>query len=159
MTAVHGKPDTSFREQTRTIVRDCLLPSNSATKGDDTATFVATCVADVQTRNHDEFDQMCFQLDTSPTSVQPRVVQIFHETFHNGINWGRVIAFLAFMKHFSADCEKRQLYGAVESICEWSGDLITSQLEPWIRAEGGWVKHFQQMCMCVVHRISSVGCN
>lgn len=142
MTAVDGKSETLFREQTRTIVR-ASLRSYSTTKGDDTATFVATCVADIRTCNHDEFDQMCLQLDASPTSVQPRVVQIFRETFNDGINWGRIVAFLAFMSHFSADCEKKQLYGSVESICEWSVDLITSHLENWIRAEGGWVKRFQ----------------
>ena len=149
MTAVDRKAEALFRRETLVIVRASL--SNNCT-GKHTETFVATQVADLQKRNYDEFEQMCLKLDASPTNVQPRVVQIFHEIFSDGITWGRIIAFLAFMKHFSADCEKRQLHGAVESICEWSVDLISANLEQWIQQEGGWVKRkCNDLCVCIVH--------
>lgn len=157
MTAVNGKPETSFRKETRTIVRASLR--SNCTEINGIATFVATSVADLQKRNCDEFDQMCLRLDASPTNVQPRVVQIFHEIFSDGITWGRIIAFLGFMKHFAADCEKRQLYGAVDSISEWSVDLISTNLELWIHQEGGWVKRLQQLCMYVVYILFLVGCH
>ena len=73
----------------------------------------------------------------------------FHDversTFSDGINWGRVIAFLAFSVSFAAYVSSRGISGGAGSVLGWTSQVLNTTLLEFIQREGGWVS---RVCVC-----------
>lgn len=66
----------------------------------------------------------------------------FHEversTFSDGINWGRVIAFLAFSVSFAAYVSSRGISGGAGSVLGWTSQVLNTTLLEFMQRENGW---------------------
>lgn len=76
-------------------------------------------------------------------------------TFSDGINWGRVIAFLAFSVSFAAYVSSRGIVGGAGSVLGWTSQVLNTTLLEFIQREGGWVSVCVCVCVCVlVHGVN-----
>ena len=63
-----------------------------------------------------------------------------HSLFSDGIiNWGRVVALLAFSGSVAAQCVEKEMPFLVDSVIDWTTTYISTNLASWIHDNGGWV--------------------
>lgn len=86
-----------------------------------------------------ELEKACEELSLTPTEFNAIVVRVWYGLFSDGINWGRIVAFLAFCQHLCTYSRRNGLNFAVESVPPWAAMFVDSQLKDWILAQGGWV--------------------
>lgn len=88
------------------------------------------------------FTNLGEQLHITHENIEVTFVGIANEIFATGINWGRIVAFLAFGGAVATYCATREdLITEVEQIAVWMTDYICENLKDWIeRHGGGWVR-------------------
>jgi len=55
------------------------------------------------------------------------------------INWGRVVALLAFSGSLAAQCVEKEMPFLVNQVIDWTTAYISTHLASWIHDNGGWV--------------------
>lgn len=88
-----------------------------------------------------EFADMVEQLNISADLAYPTFNAVAQELFIDGINWGRIVALIAFGGAIAVECFRRHLEHLVDSIHEWVSTYIQGHLETWITSQGGWVRN------------------
>ncbi|CAI9539706.1 unnamed protein product [Staurois parvus] len=98
-------------------------------------------------RAGDEFSSMYQQdfrhisglLHLTPSTVRLRFAAVVEELFHDGINWGRIVAFFEFGGVMCVESVNREMSPLVDSIVGWMTDYLNRHLQNWIQEQGGWV--------------------
>lgn len=86
------------------------------------------------------FTNLGEQLHITDENIQHIFVGISDEIFVTGINWGRIVAFLAFGGAVATHCAtKEDLKSFVDAVAEWMTEYINANLKQWIEQKGGWV--------------------
>ena len=86
-----------------------------------------------------ELESACEELHLTPVEFNDIVVRVWYGLFNDGINWGRIVAFLAFCQHLCTYSRRNGLHFAIESIPPWAATFVDSELREWILSHGGWV--------------------
>lgn len=87
------------------------------------------------------FTNLGEQLHITHENIEVTFIGIANEIFATGINWGRIVAFLAFGGAVSTYCaSKEDLIAEVDHVAVWMTDYIDENLRDWIEKEGGWVR-------------------
>ncbi|XP_018420175.1 PREDICTED: apoptosis regulator Bcl-2 [Nanorana parkeri] len=97
-------------------------------------------------RAGDEFSSMYQQdfrhisglLHLTPSTVRLRFAAVVEELFHDGINWGRIVAFFEFGGVMCVESVNREMSPLVDSIVGWMTDYLNRHLQNWIQEQGGW---------------------
>ncbi|XP_073487029.1 apoptosis regulator Bcl-2 isoform X1 [Aquarana catesbeiana] len=97
-------------------------------------------------RAGDEFSGMYQQdfrhisglLHLTPSTVRLRFAAVVEELFHDGINWGRIVAFFEFGGVMCVESVNREMSPLVDSIVGWMTDYLNRHLQNWIQEQGGW---------------------
>lgn len=97
-------------------------------------------------RAGDEFSGMYQQdfrhisglLHLTPSTVRLRFAAVVEELFHDGINWGRIVAFFEFGGVMCVESVNREMSPLVDSIVGWMTDYLNRHLQDWIQEQGGW---------------------
>ncbi|KAM9307969.1 apoptosis regulator Bcl-2 [Gastrophryne carolinensis] len=97
-------------------------------------------------RAGDEFSSMYQQdfrhisglLHLTPSTVRLRFAAVVEELFHDGINWGRIVAFFEFGGVMCVESVNREMSPLVDSIVGWMTDYLNQHLQNWIQQQGGW---------------------
>ena len=98
-----------------------------------------------------ELESACEELHLTPTEFNTIIVRVWYSLFSDGINWGRIVAFLAFCQHLCMYSKRNGLHFAIESIPPWAAMFVESELKEWILSQGGWVSERQCQC-CPIGR-------
>nr|XP_033791198.1 apoptosis regulator Bcl-2 isoform X2 [Geotrypetes seraphini] len=89
-----------------------------------------------------DFAHMSEQLHVTPCTARARFAAVADELFRDGVNWGRIVAFLEFGGVLCAESVNREMAPLVESIAGWMTEYLNARLQPWIQEQGGW------LCIC-----------
>jgi hypothetical protein len=99
-------------------------------------------------------DSMIAQLHIDHTTVYPAFVALSKELFRDAVNWGRIVALFAFGGKLAVHCARNgmptqhartthtHIAGMSErviNIAQWVQIFVSTELRPWIDANGGWV--------------------
>lgn len=80
------------------------------------------------------------QLHLNSDNIHAIFFGISDEIFVTGINWGRIVAFLAFGGTVAVHCASdTELCDILNEIPTWMTDYVEGNLRQWIDAHGGWV--------------------
>ncbi|XP_029446166.1 apoptosis regulator Bcl-2 isoform X2 [Rhinatrema bivittatum] len=86
-----------------------------------------------------DFAHMSAQLHVTPCTARARFAAVADELFRDGVNWGRIVAFLEFGGVLCAESVNREMAPLVESIAGWMTEYLDARLQPWIQEQGGWL--------------------
>ncbi|XP_075069062.1 apoptosis regulator Bcl-2 [Mixophyes fleayi] len=97
-------------------------------------------------RAGDEFSNMYQQdfrhisglLHLTPSTVRLRFAAVVEELFHDGVNWGRIVAFFEFGGVMCVESVNREMSPLVDSIAGWMTEYLNRHLQNWIQEQGGW---------------------
>ena len=99
-----------------------------------------TVGSEFEVRYNEVFTNMVNQLHITPDTAQMTYFAIVQELFHDGINWGRVVALFSFSGCLAVHCVQREMPAVVDQILEWTRAFVDNRLNSWINQHGGWVR-------------------
>lgn len=76
--------------------------------------------------------------EVNADNIEEEFHEVARSTFSDGINWGRVIAFLAFSVSFAAYVSSRGISGGAGSVLGWTSQVLNTTLFEFMQREGGW---------------------
>lgn len=87
--------------------------------------------------------EMTKRLRATPLGTeQRRFTAVADELFSDGVNWGRVLAFLEFGAMVCVQCAPDADRSAcAENVARWMAEYLNGPLNGWIQENGGWVRH------------------
>ena len=86
------------------------------------------------------FTNLGDQLHMTSENIQVIFTGIADEIFVTGINWGRIVAFLAFGGSVAVHCANNsELWPFLELLPDWMADYTEQNLRAWVEAHGSWV--------------------
>ncbi|KAJ8010655.1 hypothetical protein DPEC_G00077340 [Dallia pectoralis] len=86
-----------------------------------------------------DFAEMPGQLHITPGTAQRRFTAVIEELFRDGVNWGRIVAFLEFGGTMCVESVNREMTPQVNNIVRWMTEYLNGPLQNWIQENGGWV--------------------
>ena len=96
------------------------------------------------------FTNLGDQLHMTSENIQVIFLGISDEIFVTGINWGRIVAFLAFGGSVAVYCASNsELLQFLDDIPEWMTEYIENNLRVWVQDHGSWVCTCR--CCSIVH--------
>ena len=72
-------------------------------------------------------------------NMQDNFREVERTVFCDGVNWGRIIAFLAFSVSFSAYVSSKGIKGGVQSVFGWTSRVLDRILSDFMSKKNGWV--------------------
>ncbi|CAH2284138.1 apoptosis regulator Bcl-2 [Pelobates cultripes] len=85
-----------------------------------------------------DFRQISGLLHLTPSTVRLRFAAVVEELFHDGVNWGRIVAFFEFGGVMCVESVNREMSPLVDSIVGWMTEYLNRHLQNWIQEQGGW---------------------
>lgn len=79
------------------------------------------------------------QWEVNGDNMEEEFREVERRTFSDDINWGRIIAFLAFSISFASYVSSRGISGGAGSVFAWTNQALNTTLIEFIRKEDGWV--------------------
>nr|XP_041577238.1 bcl-2 homologous antagonist/killer isoform X1 [Taeniopygia guttata] len=94
---------------------------------------------DIYKRYDAEFRTMLESLQPTRDNAYEHFTRIASSLFESGINWGRVIALLAFGYRMAMHVWQRGVSGFLRRIARYVGDfMLQNRIARWIAQQGGW---------------------
>ncbi|XP_067324379.1 bcl-2-like protein 1 [Anolis sagrei] len=84
------------------------------------------------------FSDLTSQLHITLGTAYQSFEQVVNELFHDGVNWGRIVAFFSFGGALCVESVDKEMQGLVGRIASWMTTYLTEHLDPWIQENGGW---------------------
>lgn len=85
-----------------------------------------------------QFSDLGSQLNMSQYNAYPTFNTAVGELFHDGVNWGRIVALFAFSGTLAKKFCQQHMMDLVTSLIDWTSQYLDNQLENWIETHGGW---------------------
>jgi len=86
------------------------------------------------------FRETCGEIFITPNNAQAMFLTSLQSLFSDGIvNWGRIVALLAFSGSLAAQCIEKEMPFLVNQVVDWTAAYISTHLASWINENGGWV--------------------
>uniref|UniRef100_A0A669P0Q7 Bcl-2-like protein 1 n=16 Tax=Phasianidae TaxID=9005 RepID=A0A669P0Q7_PHACC len=85
------------------------------------------------------FSDLTSQLHITPGTAYQSFEQVVNELFHDGVNWGRIVAFFSFGGALCVESVDKEMRVLVGRIVSWMTTYLTDHLDPWIQENGGWL--------------------
>ncbi|XP_039941819.1 bcl-2 homologous antagonist/killer [Hirundo rustica] len=94
---------------------------------------------DIYRRYDGEFHAMLQSLKLTPENAYEHFTKIASSLFESGINWGRVIALLAFGYRMAMHVWESGVGSFLRRIARYLGDfMLHNHIAQWIAQQGGW---------------------
>ncbi|XP_066192038.1 bcl-2 homologous antagonist/killer [Sylvia atricapilla] len=106
---------------------------------------------DIYRRYDAEFRTMLESLQLNPDNAYQHFTKIASSLFDSGINWGRVIALLAFGYRMAIQVWRSGVRGFLSRIAGFVRDfMLHNHIARWIAQQGGWRAVWdREACLCV----------
>eukprot|EP00118_Oscarella_pearsei_P024560 m.306317 g.306317 ORF g.306317 m.306317 type:complete len:208 (+) comp41146_c0_seq1:84-707(+) len=129
------------REKVKELLGDCTSPNPSVSM------VLQEVASKLEDDNEELFGQMCEKLQITTATVYATFVGVVKELFNTGINWGRVVALIAFSGALAIHCAQTDMENKVGKVIDWTALYVVWNLEDWIKNSGGWdgfQRHFHK---------------
>ncbi|XP_014728206.1 PREDICTED: bcl-2 homologous antagonist/killer isoform X2 [Sturnus vulgaris] len=94
---------------------------------------------DIYRRYDADFCTMLAGLQLTPSNVYKHFKEIASSLFESGINWGRVIALLAFGYRMAMHVWQSRVGAFLRQIARYLGEfMLQNSIASWIAQQGGW---------------------
>lgn len=106
-----------------------------------------------------QFDDILYRLQLTDENLEVTYHTVVTEIFRDEVNWGRIVAFLAFSGSFAVHCAQNRMGRRVHDVVQWTESQMHGRLRSWIRERGGWrafVDHFSDGSSLPVVDLSSL---
>ena len=136
----NDEKERRLRQEAHLLARDLVTyrigKASSPVTG--TASTMRRISDELEEKHTTLLNNMCNQLNSQHGSTHTKFVQVADEVFHDGVNWGRIVAVFTFGAKLAEHYERIGAQENVEEVIEWIGSYISS-LSDWIHNHGGWV--------------------
>jgi len=96
------------------------------------------------------FRETCGEIFITPNNAQVSFLASIQSLFSDGVvNWGRVVALLAFSGALAAQCVEKEMPFLVSHVIDWTTAYISTNLASWIHDNGGWVSRLCILSYCL----------
>lgn len=85
-----------------------------------------------------QFDDMMSQLQLTPDTAYQTFRTIVTEIFHDGVNWGRIVALFGLAGRLAVLSSHQEMPRLIESIVDWVSAYVDTNLKQWITDHDGW---------------------
>lgn len=92
-----------------------------------------------------QFEDILNRLDLTDDNLSDTYRVIVREMFIDGVNWGRILAFLVFSGALAVHCARENMASRVGDVIAWTEDDVEKTVSRWVARQGGWkafVDHF-----------------
>ena len=92
-----------------------------------------------------QFEDILSRLGLTNDNLSETYHIIVREMFIDGVNWGRILAFLVFSGSLAVHCAREDMGNRIGDVIEWTEDDIERTVSRWVLEQGGWrafVDHF-----------------
>ena len=92
-----------------------------------------------------QFEDILVRLEVTNENLSETYRVIVKEMFMDGVNWGRILAFLVFSGSLAVHCARENMEGRVSEVITWTEDNVEKTISRWVVQQGGWtafVGHF-----------------
>lgn len=94
--------------------------------------------SEFEQRYEQTFNELCSDLFVTASDAQLKFLTTVQTLFSDGINWGRIVALLAFGGSMAAQCVQKEMPYLVDPITDWVTQYIDRHLMSWIIEHGEW---------------------
>lgn len=120
-------------EDVKSLLGD-YLSSNS-----EASTVLRYVANKLEDDNEALFSQMCVRLQITQATVYGTFVGVVRELFESGVNWGRIVALIAFCEALVVHCARTGMREKAKHVIVWTALYMMNNLSEWMRDNGGWV--------------------
>ena len=145
-----------FRHFARAYVVDQLRKHDFEELATKHATFEEHCCDDSQRMLHHlagnlaeerkrQFEDILNRLQLTSENLSETYRTIVKEMFVDGVNWGRILAFLVFAGSLAVFCARENMGNRVGEVISWTENDVEKTVSKWVIRQGGWaafVDHF-----------------
>lgn len=92
-----------------------------------------------------QFEDILNRLQLDDENLAETYQTIVKEVFIDGINWGRILAFLVFAGSLAVYCAREGMEERISDIISWTENDVEKTISRWMETQGGWsafVDHF-----------------
>ena len=93
----------------------------------------------LEEENEELFSQMCVRLQITQATVYGTFVGVVRELFESGVNWGRIVALVAFCEALVVHCAKTGMKEKAKLVVQWTALYMVNNLSEWMKDNGEWV--------------------
>lgn len=138
--------DLDVTQREGNVDEDASQPLDEENAEDAPVQPVPPALFQTLSRAGDEFSNLYQQdfrhisglLHLTPSTVRLRFAAVVEELFHDGVNWGRIVAFFEFGGVMCVESVNREMSPLVDSIAGWMTEYLNRHLQNWIQEQGGW---------------------
>lgn len=115
---------------------------------------VHSIASQIAEEKEQEFEDILYRLQLSEENLKLTYDTIVREIFRDGINWGRILAFLVFSSALAVFCAQNQMESRVGDVVAWTETEMHTRLREWMIEKGGWkafMEHFDDGSMTIPH--------
>lgn len=94
----------------------------------------------LEDENEELFSQMCVRLHITQATVYGTFVGVVRELFESGVNWGRIVALIAFCEALVVHCARTGIREKAELVIQWTALYMVNNLSEWMKDSGDWVR-------------------
>lgn len=155
-TSCNAHINSKFRRFVRAYIVNQLRKNSFEALADKHANYVECCddgselmlhhlagsLADERKR---QFDDILNRLQLDNDNLSETYQTIVKEMFIDGINWGRILAFLVFAGSLAVYCAREGMEDRISDVISWTEDDVEKTISRWMDKQGGWsafVDHF-----------------
>lgn len=94
-----------------------------------------------------QFEDILTRLQLTNENLSETYQTIVKEMFIDGVNWGRILAFLVFAGSLAVYCAREDMEERVREVISWAEYDVEKTVSRWITQQGGWkafVEHFDE---------------
>ena len=91
------------------------------------------------------FEEIVGKLDKDRTNISSTFNQVADDVFKDGINWGRIVAFISCGAIIAGRPTEHCSFENVDYLIDWMTEYIDKNLLSWIKSQGGWVSWFEKV--------------
>ena len=85
-----------------------------------------------------QFEDILTKLELTDANLSESYHVIVTEMFIDGVNWGRILAFMVFSGALAVHCAREGMEGRVGDVIRWTEDSLEKMVLPWAVDQGGW---------------------
>ena len=92
-----------------------------------------------------QFEDILSRLGLTNDNLSETYGVIVQEMFIDGVNWGRILAFLVFSGALAVHCAREGMENRVGDVISWTQNDVERTVSRWVVEQGGWrafVNHF-----------------
>jgi hypothetical protein len=120
-------------DEVKNLLGDYRSPNPAASR------LLRQVTTKLEDENEELFSQMCVRLQITQSTVYGTFVGVVRELFESGVNWGRIVALVAFCEALVVHCARSGMEEKAKLVIQWTALYMAKNLSEWMKDHGEWV--------------------